>query len=157
VIVTILLVEDSPDDVFFMKRALNRAGANVSVQVAEDGEAALQYLNGDGAFANRLEFPLPRLILLDLRMPRLPGFEVLKWVRSREEFDCTPVIVFSSSREDSDMKKAYSLGANAFLVKSGDSSQLLDMVKCMVEFWLKHNEAPRECVVEASAARAEIN
>jgi CheY-like chemotaxis protein len=144
--VTILLVEDSPDDVFFMKRALTRAGSTASVQVAEDGQAALEYLGGQGQFANRLEFPLPRLILLDLRMPRLPGFEVLKWLRGREEFDCTPVIVFTSSREESDMKKAYSLGANAFLVKSGDSAQLTDMVKCMAEFWLKHNDVPSDCI-----------
>jgi len=84
-------------------------------------------------------------------MPRLPGFEVLKWVRSREEFDCVPVIVFSSSREESDMKRAYALRANSFLVKTADSSQLAVMVNCLTEYWLKHNEIPATCV-EAPAA-----
>src|SRR6185436_891725 len=139
---TILLVEDSPDDVFFMKRALSRASIAVAVQVAEDGEAAIAYLKGEGAFGNRSEFPLPRLVLLDLRMPRLPGLEVLKWLREKEQFDCTPVIVFTSSREESDMRKAYALGANSFLVKSADSAQLAAMVNTLVEYWLKFNEVP---------------
>ena len=147
---TILLVEDSADDVFFMKRALTRTGANVSVQVAEDGQAAIDYLSGEGQFADRGEFPLPRLILLDLRMPRLPGFQVLKWLRSKEQFDCLPVVVFSSSREETDMRKAYALRANSFLVKTGDSSQLTAMVKTMVEYWLKHNDVPDACVETAA-------
>lgn len=147
---TILLVEDSPDDVFFMQRALKLTGATLSVQVAEDGEVAIEYLSGQGAFANRLEFPLPRVILLDLRMPRTPGFEVLKWLREREEFDCIPVVVFTSSREDSDMRKAYALGANSFMVKSGDAAELGAMAKMVVDYWLKFNEVPRPCI-EASA------
>src|SRR6476660_8954029 len=108
---TILLVEDSADDVFFMKRALKIAGTSASIQVAEDGQVAMDYLSGEGAFSNRIEFPLPSLILLDLRMPRVPGFEVLKWLRKKEEFSCLPVVILSSSREESDIKKAYSLGA----------------------------------------------
>jgi CheY-like chemotaxis protein len=143
---TILLVEDSPDDVFFMKRALNKSAATVSVQVAEDGQVALDYLSGVGAFASRAEFPLPALVLLDLRMPRVPGFEVLRWLRSRDEFDCVPVVVFSSSREESDMRKAYALGANSFLVKTGDSGQFSTLVRTMTEYWLNYNEVPRSCV-----------
>ncbi|HSU54288.1 MAG TPA: response regulator [Candidatus Dormibacteraeota bacterium] len=142
---TILVVEDSPDDVFFLKRALTRTGTNVSVQVAEDGQAAIDYFKGEGAFANRGEFPFPRLVLLDLRIPRVPGFEVLRWLRSKGEFGCIPVVVFSSSREDSDMRKAYALGANSFLVKTGDTTQLSAMVKAMVEYWLKYNEVPSIC------------
>jgi len=143
---TILLVEDSPDDVFFMKRALNKSGATVSIQVAEDGQAAIDYLSGVGQFANRAEFPLPVLVLLDLRMPRVPGFEVLRWLRARDEFDCVPVLVFSSSREESDMKKAYALRANSFLVKTGDSSQFVGLVRTMAEYWLNYNEVPRSCI-----------
>jgi len=143
---TILLVEDSADDVFFMQRALKLAGTTASVQVAEDGQIAIDYLSGEGPFANRAEFPLPILILLDLRMPRVPGFEVLKWLRNIEEFSCLPVIILSSSREESDMKRAYALGANSFLVKTGDGKQLNDMVKTLVDYWLKFNQAPSSCV-----------
>lgn len=147
---TILLVEDSEDDVFFMKRALKLAGETLSVQVAEDGQVAIEYFSGEGAYVNRNEFPLPSLVLLDLRMPRVPGFEVLKWLRERNEFDCIPVVVFSSSREDRDMRKAYTLGANSFMVKSGDTNQLATMVKMIVEYWLQFNEVPGPCV-EAAA------
>jgi CheY-like chemotaxis protein len=143
---TILLVEDSPDDVFFMKRALQRSGTPASIQVAEDGQAALDYLSGKAAFGDRSEFPLPALLLLDLRMPRVPGFEVLRWLRAQDEFDCIPVVVFSSSREESDMRKAYALGANSFLVKSGDTTRFERLVKCMVEYWLSCNEVPTACI-----------
>ena len=143
---TILLIEDSEDDVFFMKRALKNTGATLSVQVADDGQVALDYLSGEGSFADRSEFPLPSLILLDLRMPRVPGFEVLKWLRERDDFDCIPVVVFSSSREERDMKKAYALGANSFMVKSGDTGQLAAMVKMIVDYWFTFNEVPRPCV-----------
>lgn len=147
---TILLIEDSPDDVFFMQRALKLTGAALDVQVAEDGQVAMDYLNGEGSFADRARFPWPSLILLDLRMPRVPGFEVLKWLREKEEFDCVPIVVFSSSREDRDMRKAYALRANSFMVKSGDTEQLAAMVKTIVDYWLKHNEVPRACA-EATA------
>lgn len=147
---TILLIEDSEDDVFFMKRALKNTGVTLSVQLAEDGQVALDYLSGEGSFGNRTEFPLPSLILLDLRMPRVPGFEVLKWVREREQFDCIPVVVFSSSREERDMKEAYALGANSFMVKSGDTGQLSAMVKMIVDYWFKFNEVPRPCVETAA-------
>jgi len=143
---TILLVEDSADDVFFMKRALKFAGTSASIQVAEDGQVAIDYLSGEGAFSNRAEFPLPTLILLDLRMPRVPGFEVLKWLRKKEAFSCLPVVILSSSREESDIRKAYSLGANSFLVKTGDSNLLVAMVKTLVEYWLKYNETPASCI-----------
>ena len=147
---TILLVEDSSDDVFFMQRALKLSSTTVSVQVAEDGQIAIDYLSGKGSFANRAEFPLPVMVLLDLRMPRMPGFEVLKWLRKTEEFSCLPVIILSSSREESDMKKAYALRANSFLVKTGDSKQFNDMIKTLVDYWLKFSETPSSCV-ETSA------
>lgn len=143
---TILLVEDSADDVFFMKRALKISGATASIQVAEDGQIALDYMLGEGPFANRMEFPLPNIVLLDLRMPRVPGFAVLQWLRQKEDFSCLPVIILSSSREESDMKKAYALGANSFLVKTGDSTHLAGMVKTLCDYWLKYNETPASCI-----------
>lgn len=144
---TILLVEDSPDDVFFMTRALKNSGTTASIHLAEDGQIAMDYFSGIGQFADRAEFPLPHVVLLDLRMPRVPGFEFLKWLRQNDEFSCIPVIVFSSSREESDMRKAYALGANSFLVKTGDSSQLAAMAKTIVDYWLNYNQLP-PCWVE---------
>jgi CheY-like chemotaxis protein len=154
-IVTILLVEDSPDDVFFMKRALELSGTPPSVQVAEDGQVALDYFQGTGRFADRKKFPLPELVLLDLRMPRMPGFEVLNWLRQNGQFNCVPVVVFSSSREERDMKRAYALGANSFLVKTSDSKHLAAMAKTMVEYWLVYNQSPPSCIEtpEESLAR----
>jgi DNA-binding response OmpR family regulator len=139
---TILLIEDSPDDVFFMKRAFKLAGVTHPLQVAEDGEKAMDYLSGAGRFANREEFPLPGLVLLDLRLPRVPGFDVLKWMRAQSAFECVPVLVLTSSKEDRDMQKAYALGANSFLVKPSDSNELAAMVKTLVEYWTRFNAVP---------------
>lgn len=146
---TILLVEDSADDVFFMKRALKLAGVTHPLQVAEDGEKALDYLAGNGAFADRGQFPLPAIVLLDLRLPRVPGFDVLKWMRQQPQFRFTPVVILSSSREERDMQTAYSLGANSFLVKSPDSTHLAKMVKALTDYWLEYNETPADLEIAA--------
>jgi CheY-like chemotaxis protein len=146
---TILLVEDSPDDVFFMQRALKHAGVTQALQVAEHGQAAIDYLSGEGHFADRAEFPLPALVLLDLRMPLVPGFDVLRWIRAQTQFDCMPVIVLSSSKEERDIQRAYSLRANAFLVKSPDPKHLAEMVKALAGFWLHFNEVPELCMESA--------
>ena len=143
---TILLVEDSEDDVFFMRRALKLAGVTNPLQVAPDGQVAMDYLGGVGQFANREEFPLPAIVLLDLRLPLIPGFEVLKWLRSQTQFECVPVIVLTSSREDRDMQRAYALHANSFLVKSPDPSHTAGMVKTLTEYWLRYNEVPAVCM-----------
>ncbi|HYG22390.1 MAG TPA: response regulator [Verrucomicrobiae bacterium] len=142
---TILLVEDSPDDVFFMKRAFRLAGIQAELQVAEDGEKALDYLAGNGVFGRRADFPRPDIVLLDLRLPRVPGFDVLKWMREQDAFHCVPVIVLTSSKEDSDMQQAYALGANSFLVKPSDANELAAMVRALVDYWLRFNAVPSPC------------
>ncbi len=151
---TILLIEDSADDIFFMTRAFKLAGVTHPLQVAEDGEKALNYLSGAGPFANRAEFPIPSLVLLDLRLPRVPGVDVLKWMRSQPAFGCIPVIVLTSSKEDRDMQMAYSLGANSFLVKPSDANELTAMIKALVAYWMKYNAVPSECA-EAGAGLTE--
>ena len=139
---TILLVEDSEDDVFFMKRAFKNTGISNPVQVVTDGQAALDYLSGQSAFADRYQFPLPSLVLLDLRLPLVPGMDVLKWIRSESQLTGLPVIVLTSSKHETDVTNAYALGASAFLVKPSDSKELVSMVKAIGEFWLNHNQAP---------------
>jgi DNA-binding response OmpR family regulator len=139
---TILLVEDSADDVFFMRRAFQLAGMAVSLKVAEDGAQAIEYLSGAGAFNDRSQNPLPAAVLLDLRLPRVPGFDVLKWIRSQTSLDWIPVLVLTSSREERDMQKAYELGANSFLTKPSDANELTAMVKSLAEYWIGFNTVP---------------
>lgn len=139
----ILLVEDSPDDVFFMKRALKLAGVTHALEVAEDGQQALDFLGG--TLNPQTPSPRPDLALLDLRLPLVPGLDVLKWIRQQPAFECMPVVVLTSSKVDRDMQKAYALGANSFLVKPSDSTELVAMVKSLADYWLVFNSVPAPC------------
>jgi CheY-like chemotaxis protein len=134
----ILLVEDSVDDVFFMGRALKGAGFTTPLQVAKDGQVALDYLGGANGYADRAKFPIPNLVLLDLKLPQVLGLDVLKWIRSRPEYQTLPVVVFTSSGERSDLERAYRLGANSFMVKPS-ADDLPALAKCFGEYWFKHN------------------
>jgi two-component system response regulator len=139
---TILLVEDEATDVFFFERAMKKAGVVNPLQVATDGEQALDYLEGRGKFADRKAYPLPCLIVLDLKMPGTTGFEVLERIRHQPELRKLVVVVLTSSVSDEDIAKAYELGANAYLVKPADSTELVDVVEAIKHFWLTHNHAP---------------
>ena len=114
---TILLVEDSEDDVFIMKHALKKSGNQVPLQIVTDGEMAIQYLSGKGDYADRQRFPVPSLVLLDLKLPYINGFEVLSWIRQQPELACINVVVLTGSAEKKDQNKASALGANSYLVK----------------------------------------
>ena len=137
----ILLVEDDENDVFFFRRAMSKARMTTPLQVARDGQEAINYLQGGGKFASRAEFPLPGLILLDLKLPLVMGLDVLRWVRQQPRL--TPiVIILSSSREEADIAEAYRLGANAYLVKPAEANELIEMVRAVSDFWLKQNTPP---------------
>lgn len=137
----ILLVEDDENDVFFFQRAMRKAGMTHPLQVARDGQEAINYLEGGGKFACRAEFPLPVLILLDLKLPLVMGLDVLRWIRQQPSL--TPIVVIlSSSRAEADVAEAYRLGANAYLVKPSQTNELGDMVRAVSDFWLKHNTPP---------------
>ena len=138
---SILLVEDEESDVFLMRWALSRAAVMNPVHVANDGREAIDYFEGAGRFANRNEFPLPCLVLLDLKLPYVMGLDVLKWIQQRPEA-ATIVIVLSSSAAKADIAAAYRLGAKGFLVKPPDANQLLAMVKAIKDFWLTQNTPP---------------
>lgn len=125
---TLLLVEDNEDDLFFMKRALAAAGVRLSMEVAVDGQAAIDRLQGPGA--------KPMLMFLDLKLPHKSGLEVLEWIRSRPELRTVIVVVLTSSREDSDVERAYFLGANSFLVKPPSGVQLNALMKLVKDYWL---------------------
>lgn len=138
----VLLVEDNPDDVFFMRRAFKVAGIANGLEVAEDGRAATEYLSAAGSFSDRQKFPLPCLILLDLKLPHVPGLEVLKWIREQPHLRRIVVIVLTSSHLDVDIERAYSLGANSYLVKPPNASSLNDMVRRIKEYWFEMNQFP---------------
>jgi CheY-like chemotaxis protein len=113
----ILLAEDDDNDVFFMRRALRKADIDLPLHVVTNGQEALDYLGGAGAFSDRDRYPLPSLLLLDLKMPFLNGFEVLAWINTQSSLKEIPVIVLTSSAEERDRQKAAELGAKAYFVK----------------------------------------
>ncbi|MDD5302943.1 MAG: response regulator [Elusimicrobia bacterium] len=139
---SILLVEDDPDDVFFLEEAFKRADMAGALRVVRDGEEAVAYLLGQAAYADRRLFPLPSLILLDLKLPRKSGLEVLEWRRHQPEVKKIPVVVLTSSLSDADIASAYELGANSYLVKPIDSGAQLEMVKALRLYWIGLNKAP---------------
>jgi len=136
----ILLVEDQPNDAFFFRHAMEKEGLANPLRVAGDGQEAIDYLQGKGKFANREEFPLPGLVVLDLKLPRVMGLDVLKWIRQQPE-PGPVVVVLSSSDEKNDISSAYDLGANAYLVKTTVLARLEEMVRSIKDFWLTHNVA----------------
>jgi len=113
----ILLAEDRDDDVFTTRKALRDAFIENPLKIVHDGEQAIAYLNGTGRFSDRSKYPLPALLLLDLKMPRKNGFEVLAWLRACKQFRSLPVIVLTSSQDLTDVKRAYHVGATSFLWK----------------------------------------
>ena len=135
---TILLVEDNEDDVFFMQRAIRACGIEHHVQVAEDGQVAIDYLSGTGQYKDRQKFPLPFLIFLDLKMPRRSGLDVLQWIRTQPHLKTMLVLILTTSREDSDVQRAYELGVNSFLVKPPGADQLKDLVALIKSYWLEN-------------------
>ena len=139
---TILQVEDDPNDVFLFQHAMNRAGVTNPIQIATDGQEAIDYLYGDGKFADRAKFPYPCLVLLDLKLPFVMGLEVLRWIR-KQPGKALPVVILTSSAEDADIATAYGLGANGFLTKPSEVRKLEEMVKAIRDFWLTHNVLPQ--------------
>jgi CheY-like chemotaxis protein len=137
---TILLVEDEPSDVFLMKRALKGAQIPNPLQIANNGQEAINYLSGTGNYADRAQFPIPSIIFLDLKMPYKNGFEVLEWIRSQSHLDRTLVMVLTSSSEERDISQCYKLGARTFLVKPPNPTMLLELMVSLKDYWIKHNE-----------------
>jgi len=138
----VLVVEDNPDDVFFIERAFAESGTAAAIKVVEDGEKAIAYLSGRGAFADREKYPVPTLVLLDLKLPRVPGLNVLSWVRKQPALERLLVVILTSSREAVDINRAYELGANSYLVKPVSSKELADLIKSVDRYWLGLNERP---------------
>ncbi len=138
----ILLVEDDENDVFFLKRAFAGAGVNAELQVARDGREALEYL-GIAKNCDWSERPLPDLVLLDLKIPYVPGLEVLRLIREERRLSSMIVVVLTSSAAESDLVQAYELGANSYLVKPSRQEERIEMVSVLAKYWLEKNQRPK--------------
>ena len=138
----LLLVEDDANDILLVQRAFRKANLTIPIHVVQDGDAAVGYLSGDTPYEDRREYPLPLLILLDLKLPRRSGLEVLEWVKTRPVIRRIPIVVLTSSRENIDVDHAYEIGANSYLVKPVTSSALESMIEALDRFWLKANQYP---------------
>jgi len=138
----ILLVEDNPDDVELTLRALRKNNITNEVVMVSDGAEALDYLFCRGAYANRPAGELPLVILLDLKLPKVDGLQVLQRIREDERTQFLPVVILTSSNEESDLANGYRLGANSYIRKPVDFSQFTEVVRQLGLYWLILNEAP---------------
>ncbi len=139
---TMLLVEDNPDDVTLTLRAFEQHHITNEVAIARDGVEALDYLFGQGTFADRDTSLLPAVILLDLKLPKVDGLEVLRRLRADDRTKLTPVVILTSSTEEADVVRSYKLGANSYVRKPVDFVQFAEAVRELGLYWLLLNEPP---------------
>lgn len=139
---TILLIEDNPDDVALTLRALRKNNIANEVTVAKDGVEALDYLFGTGTYAGRDMSKMPAVILLDLKLPRISGLEVLQRLRADKRTRLLPVVILTSSKEEQDLIDSYMLGANSYIRKPVDFTKFVDAIKSLGLYWLILNEPP---------------
>ena len=133
---TVLLVEDDSNDVFLFQRALGSCERQHSLQVVHDGEEAIAYLQGSGKYADRQTYPLPSLTILDLKLPRKSGLEVLEWLMKDQTLKRIPTVILSSAMQQKEINLAYDLGVNAYLVKPVGFSALQHLVNRTTEYWM---------------------
>ena len=134
---TILIVEDDSADALFLEKAFERILANCAVQRATDGEDARAYLQGTGKYEDRRAYPLPSVILLDLRMPKMDGFQFLAWLRNDPNLKIIPAVVYSSSDNPADVRRAYEMGANSFLHKRLSMNATQETMRSFARYWLE--------------------
>jgi len=139
---TVLYVEDNAEDFALLKLASRKCGTPFSLQHAEDGEKAVAYLSGTGDYADREEHPFPDLVLLDLKMPRRDGFEVLQWIRTNPGTTSLPVVVLAGSSFRADIRRALELGANSYAAKPGKFEELQVLIDQIADVWLAREKAP---------------
>jgi CheY-like chemotaxis protein len=149
----VLLAEDDENDVFFMLRAFREVGLPNPIHVARDGQDAIEYLAGDGRYQDRKAFPFPALAILDLKMPRKSGMEVLSWLRRQPLLSALPVMILSSSVNQYDVERAYQLWVNAFLSKPIDTEKRVELTAIIKDFWLNLNQLPAVCVEGLEGAK----
>jgi len=139
----ILIADDREEDILLIRKAFEKAGISNPVYCVTEGEAAINYLAGHGKYSNRAEYPLPTLLLLDLKMPGTDGFDVLRWLQATPSLKSLRVIVLTSSADIRDVNLAYKLGANSFLVKPMDFENTVELARIVQRYWLQLDKAPK--------------
>jgi two-component system response regulator len=139
---TLLLVEDNPDDELLMLRAFERGDTDIRIDVVRDGAEALEYMFAEGRHADRLHSALPQVILLDLKLPKIDGLDVLARIKGDKRTESVPIVVLTSSNEDQDIIKSYSLHANSYIQKPVDFNQFIETVEQLGKYWLALNRSP---------------
>ncbi len=138
----ILLVEDNPDDAFFVQQAFHSAQIEHPLFTVSDGQEGIDYIAGKGAYADRTIYPLPRLVIADLKMPGLGGIELIQWMRQDTHAKLIPIVILSSSGLSADVNATYAFGANAYMVKPANPVALKRLLRTIAEFWAS-GETPR--------------
>lgn len=151
---TILIVDDDENDIFFVQRAFTEINVHCVFQILKNGQDVVDYLSGIGEYADRERYPLPMMILMDLKMPIMDGFQVLSWLRNRPGLKVIPAIVFSSSDIPGDITRAYELGANSFMTKSVTYDGLLLKLQTLSQYWLEYCKHPQ--VAEGDASNSAV-
>lgn len=140
---TVLLAEDNPDDVFVMQRACQRTGIPHLLKVVSDGTMAIEYLAGTGKYSDRDSYPLPEIVFLDIKMPKVNGHEVLKWIRSQPGLRNLPVVMLTMSTQHVDVERAYELGVTSYLQKTPSLAEFGQGVRVILKYWLELNVNPK--------------
>jgi CheY-like chemotaxis protein len=138
----ILLVEDDPNDVLLIQRSFHKAGLRNNLKTVRDGEQAIRYLSGQDIYADRDKHPMPFLVLLDLKMPKVSGFDVLEWARRETALKRLLIVVLTSSNVQADVDRAYELGANSYLVKPVEFDEMVHMIQRFEIYWAEINRIP---------------
>jgi CheY-like chemotaxis protein len=146
----VLAAEDDEFDAFILKRVFERIATPSRLVIVSDGQEAVDYLHGEGSYADRLTYPLPALLLLDLKMPRMNGFDVLAWLSERSQFKNLPVIVLSASCHETDIQKARQMGAWQFCTKPMAFEQSVELIENLLNRWLRN---PRSASIAAPETR----
>lgn len=139
---SILLVEDDANDILLIQRAFRQVNLVHPIRIVQDGAAAIAYLAGEDPYRDRDHYPLPHLILLDLKLPRRSGLEVLAWLKQQPSLKRIPVVILTSSREDIDVDRAYDMGASSYLLKPVTLDSLFQMIEAISTYWLRLNQYP---------------
>ena len=140
---TVLLVEDNSDDAFLLQKALLSAGVHHFSRVVGDGQAAIDYLAGNGPYQNRKKYPLPMLVFLDIKLPKLDGLEVLRWLRSQPAFKMLPVIMLTNSCLSADVKRAQDLGVTSYMLKDPDWQRFRESIEHALSYWFEEQPIER--------------
>jgi CheY-like chemotaxis protein len=140
---TLLLLEDSEPDVFLFRRAVGKAGRTVALQTVRNGDEAQEYLQGQGRFANRAEFPLPDVIFADLQLPGMGGMQFLEWLRRHERLRSIPCVIYTGTANPHDVHTAYDLGVTSFIVKPIDFGEWVSRLEVVLKFWMDIAQRPQ--------------